>query len=123
MRKVLVADDDILIRQAVSDILATDDRNQVVLAEDGYEAQRVALLEMPDLIFLDLSLPKVDGWSVCRFLKMSAATDHIKIVIITGLTQESVRQKTLQYGPDAIIEKPFRAREILDILDELLDGQ
>ena len=123
MRKVLVADDDILIRQAVSDILATDDRYQVMLAADGDEAQRTALLEMPDLIFLDLSLPKVDGWSVCRFLKMSAATDHIKIVIITGLTQESVRQKTLQYGPDAIIEKPFRAREILDILDELLDGQ
>ena len=123
MRKVLVADDDRLIRQTVSDILATDDRYQVVLAADGDEAQRAALLEMPDLIFLDLSLPKIDGWSVCRFLKMSSATDHIKVVILTGLTQDSVRQKTLQFGPDAIIEKPFRARQILDILDELLDEQ
>ena len=78
---------------------------------------------MPDLIFLDLNLPKTDGWAVCRFLKMSSVTDHIKVVILTGLTQESVRQKTLQFGPDAIIEKPFRAREILDILDELLNGQ
>ena len=121
MRKILVADDDALIRQTVSDILATDDRCQVLLAADGDEAQRAALLEMPDLIFLDLNLPKIDGWSVCRFLKMSSATDKIKVVILTGLTQESVLQKTLEFGPDAFIEKPFRVREILDILDELLD--
>lgn len=123
MRKVLMADDDTLIRQAVSDILATDDRYQVVLAADGDDAQRAALLEMPDLILLGLNLPKIDGWAVCRFLKMSSAIDHIKVVILTGLTQESVRQKTLQLGPDAIIEKPFRIRGILDILDDLLDGQ
>ena len=123
MRKVLVADDDALIRQAMSDILATDDRCQVLLAADGDEAQRVSLLETPDLIFLDLNLPKIDGWSVCRFLKMSSATDQIKVVILTGLTQESVREKSIQFGPDGFIEKPFRAREILDIVNELLDGQ
>ena len=123
MRKVLIADDDPVIRQTVSDILATDERYEVLLASDGDEAQRESLLGMTDLIFLDLNLPKIDGWSVCRFLKMSQATNQIKIVILTGLTQDSVRQKSLQFGPDGFVEKPFRAREILGILDELLDGQ
>ena len=120
MLKILVVDDDSVILQTVSDIIATDSRYEVMLAEDGDEAQRMALLDNPDLIFLDLNLPKFDGWSVCRFLKMSAATDQIKIVILTGLVQGSVRQKTLEFGPDAIIEKPFLARQILEIMDQLL---
>lgn len=120
MLKILVADDDGAIRQSISDIIATDSRYEVMLAADGDEAQRVALLDSPDLIFLDLNLPKIDGWSVCRFLKMSAATDQIKVVIITGLVQGSVRERTLEFGPDAIIEKPFRARQILEIMDQLL---
>ncbi len=123
MLKILVADDDSVIRQTVSDIIATNSRYEVVLAADGDEAQRVALLDSPDLIFLDLNLPKIDGWSVCRFLKMSSATDQIKVVILTGLVQGSVRERTLEFGPDAIIEKPFLARQILEIMDQLLvDG-
>ena len=121
--KVLVADDDKLIRETVSDFLASDKRCQVITATDGEEAQKLALVETPDLIFLDLNLPKVDGWEVCRFLKMSPVTAHIKLVILTGLIQESVRQRTLQFGPDAFILKPFRAQEILDVLENLLGTQ
>ena len=98
-------------KSPVSDVIFSDD------------AEREALLEMPDLIFLDLNLPKIDGWSVCRFLKMSQATDQIKVVILTGLTQESVREKSLQFGPDGFVEKHFRAEEILYLLDELLYGR
>ena len=119
-RKVLVADDDRLIREAMSAIMATDDRYQVMTAADGEAAQQIALLEIPDLIFLDLHLPKVDGWEVCRFLKMSSATVHIKLVIISGATQDLIL-KTVQFAPDAILVKPFRAQQILDVLGNLLD--
>ena len=119
--KVLIVDDDRLIRESISDILATDNRYQVIMAADGEEAKKLALEESPALIFLDLNLPKVDGWEVCRFVKNSPLTSpNIKVVIITGLIQESVRQKTLQFGPDAIILKPFRPQEIRDVWENLL---
>ena len=118
--KVLVADDDKLIRQAVSDVLADDDQYGVLVASDGDEAIQVCLAEQPDLILLDLNLPKKDGWAVCRFLKNNPTTAHMYVVALSGLTQDSVRRKTLQTGVDAFIKKPFRARHLLDVMEELL---
>lgn len=79
----------------------------VAQAYNGEEALRCVVENAPDLILLDLVMPKVDGFQVCKVLKQNPETHHIPIVVVSGLTDRESNVKALQAGADDYIAKPF----------------
>jgi DNA-binding response OmpR family regulator len=109
MYKVLVVDDD----KNLLDVLRynlVNDGYQVVTAEDGAQALEAARQEKPDLILLDIMLPELDGFEVCRILRKEMA---IPILMLTAKTEEIDKVVGLELGADDYITKPFSIRELL----------
>ena len=103
---VLVVEDHPDNRELLATVLQEMLQLQVITARDGVEAlERAAML--PDLILLDLILPRLDGFEVVRRLKADPRTRHIPVLALTALTDESERQEALTAGCDGLIVKPF----------------
>ena len=115
MAKILVVDDEEHIVMILKDSLEFSGF-QVVTAYDGLEALEVVARERPDLIVLDIGMPKMDGWGVCRQLKSNPKTKDIPVIILTAYAQASDRRKGVDLGADRFITKPcdptFLAEEI-----------
>ena len=94
--------------------------HDVLLALDGAEGLRMAREESPDLILLDLMLPKIDGYKVCRMLKFDDRYKHIPVVILSARTQEVDKQMAHETGADLFITKPYNLGEILSTIQQLL---
>ena len=94
--------------------------HEVLLALDGAEGLRMAREEAPDLILLDLMLPKIDGYKVCRMLKFDERYKHIPIVILSARTQEIDKQLARETGADLFITKPYNLNEILTTIRDML---
>ena len=92
----------------------------VVTAADGREALDTVRQAAPDLIILDLMLPKVNGYEVCTMLKQDARHQIIPIILFTALTQEKDKQLAAQCGADAYVCKPFKGQELLERIRALL---
>ena len=107
--RILVVDDE----PAVTDLLAYNLRKahyEVIVADDGQEALRLAREAPPDLILLDLMIPKVDGLDVCRELRK---TSSVPIIMITARGEEIDRVVGLELGADDYVIKPFSVRELM----------
>ena len=109
--RVLLVDDEEEVRENVGEFL-TGQGYDVVEAGDGEEALAKSFTEKPDLILLDLRLPKVDGFQVCQTLKGNPITSVIPIIMITALNATSQKVKGIEYGADDYIEKPFDLEEL-----------
>ncbi|NIN65520.1 MAG: response regulator [Anaerolineae bacterium] len=109
MRKVLVVDDDPGIVKVVRAYLERDGF-QVVVAYDGKKAMQIARHEKPDLVVLDLMLPEMDGWDVCRALHKES---DVPIVMLTARVEESDKLVGLELGADDYVTKPFSPRELV----------
>ena len=118
--KVVIADDEERIRGLVLATLGSDERYDVLTAVDGADAVRTCQAERPALLFLDLLMPKMDGYAVCRELKSSAETRDIKIVMLTAMTQESNRRTAMKLGVDDFVTKPFSPMALAAKLEEML---
>lgn len=92
----------------------------VICAFDGQEALEKAKNENPDLIILDLMLPKIDGYKICRMLKFDEKYKKIPIVMFTARAQEADRKLGEEVGADAYITKPFDLQVLLDKIKELI---
>jgi len=112
MKKVLVVDDEADIVELVSYNLKKEGY-QVLSAYDGEEALSLARQENPDLVILDLMLPKIDGFRVCRVLKKEEPTAKTPIIMLTAKTREEDRVAGLDLGADDYVTKPFSPRELL----------
>ncbi len=93
---------------------------EVVPAYDGQEGLDKARSLKPNLIILDLMLPKMDGYKVCRLLKFDEKYKDIPILMFTARAQDSDREMGLQVGADAYITKPFEPQVLLDKIKELI---
>jgi two-component system phosphate regulon response regulator PhoB len=102
--RVLVAEDDRYLRKAAEARLRQHGFT-VLTAADGEEALRVAMAEKPDLILLDLIMPKVQGFEVLRALKEAPVTAHIPVIILSNLSQDSDRAQCMQGGAAAYFIK------------------
>lgn len=121
MRKsILVVDDSPTERRLISTPLR-DRGYQVSTASDGEEALVRAEGEQPDLIVLDVVMPKKNGFQVCRKLKMGDGTKDIKIVMLTSKDQETDRFWGMRQGADAYLTKPFNDSELLETVAGLMD--
>jgi DNA-binding response OmpR family regulator len=121
-KKVLVCDDEPYIVESVSYVVRKAGF-EVVVAEDGEEALEIGRREQPDLIFLDIMMPKMTGYEVCRRLKAAPETQDSYIVMLTARGQEEDERKALEMGADEFMTKPFSPRKMRAKLVELLgDG-
>ena len=119
-KRILLVDDEEAILELISATLGHNNGYQFVLARDGEEALSAARRHKPDLILLDILMPKRDGYYVCQALKQNPETSHIKVVILTALAQELDCQKALDSGADGYITKPFSPMALLEKLEESL---
>ena len=119
MASILVVDDSPTEQRLILDALKATS-HQVLTANDGEEALEMAKKHRPELILLDVILPKKNGFQVCRQLKTSPETENIKIVLVTSKTQDSDRFWGLKQGADDYLGKPFTQDELESTLTKLL---
>lgn len=93
---------------------------EIMAAYDGQEALEKARNEKPDLIILDLMLPKMDGYKVCRLLKFDDKYKKMPIIMFTARAQEADRKMGMDVGADAYITKPFDPKVLMAKIKELL---
>ena len=120
MAHILVVDDDAGIRKLVEKILINQG-HKVSQAEDGETGLGFAIVKKPDLIILDLHLPKMDGFEVCRRLKSDEATKKIPVIMLTAAHPEwEDAQKGFELGADEYVIKPFASELLLHNIERLL---
>ena len=107
------------VREILEDVL-TANGFRVISAEDGYEALVRVRDARPDLIFLDLLMPRMDGYEVCRRLKRDDATRTIPVVMLTVKELQEDHGAGFREGADLYIEKPFTEKKILAIVENVL---
>jgi DNA-binding response OmpR family regulator len=118
-KKILVVEDEAELTRAIQ-IRLEQAGYEVLIAYDGQEALENARAENPDLIVLDLMLPKMDGYKVCRMLKFDEKYEKIPVVMLTARAQEKDEDLGYEVGADAFITKPFKYRVLLAKIAELL---
>jgi two-component system, cell cycle response regulator len=117
---ILLADDNKLVVKITSAILEDADY-EVSVAWDGLEAINKAYAEEPDIVILDVEMPRINGYQVCRLLKDDEYTRDIPVVMLTGRDQQSDMFWGLKTGADAYVTKGFKPEELLTIVKQQLD--
>lgn len=117
--RVLVVDDDEVIRQLI-EVNLTLEGFDVVTAVDGQDCLDKAALVQPDVITLDVMMPRLDGWVTATQLRNNPETAGIKVVLITARAQEDDRNRGDQIGVDAYLTKPFDPAEMIRVVRALV---
>jgi len=111
-RKIVIADDELYIRLLVKDILEPD--FLVLEASNGEEAVSITRTQKPDLVLMDILMPKLDGYTACYAIKTNELTKAIPVVMLTGVGHELNRQLSQEMGATGYITKPFNPEDLLD---------
>jgi len=121
-RSVLIVDDEQHVRRLITQTLEDLEDEGVVLltATDGQEALRMIEETSPLLVFLDVMMPKMNGFDVCRAIKSDLGHDDIYIILLTAKGQEFDRQHGLEVGADMYMTKPFDPDQLLEKATEIL---
>ncbi len=121
MAKVVVADDDRMFRKAAETTLRRQGYS-VTTASDGEEALQLIRSEQPDIIVLDLIMPKLQGFDVLQVLKQNALTSDIPVIVLSSLTQEQDKQEALDLGAVAYFNKStFSLGELVKQVERTLN--
>jgi DNA-binding response OmpR family regulator len=122
---VLVADDEPSMLELVARHLRTmnDPKLEVIQASDGEEAWRLAREHLPDLVVLDVMMPGMSGWEVCRKIREDVALAHTGVVMLTGIGENLNQMTSPLYGADAYIDKPFEFEDFDDKVRDTLKGR
>jgi DNA-binding response OmpR family regulator len=118
-RRILVVDDEIDLVEMLAIRLQANDY-EVFVAYDGQEGLDKARALKPDLIILDLMLPKLDGYKVCRMLKFDEKYKQIPVILFSARAQESDVKLGKEVGADAYLTKPFEPSILLAKIKELI---
>jgi two-component system alkaline phosphatase synthesis response regulator PhoP len=118
-KKILVCDDARSILETLS-YLVKKAGFICITAEDGEAAVEMANREKPDLVFLDVSMPKLNGYEACKAIKENADTKHAYIIILTANGQAKDKEAAFTAGANEYMSKPFSPREIMNKLETLL---
>ncbi|MFT6369286.1 MAG: two-component system alkaline phosphatase synthesis response regulator PhoP [Maribacter sp.] len=123
-KKVLIVDDEphirMLIEQTLEDL--EDEGVELLMAENGEQALQIIEKERPNLVFLDVMMPKMNGMEVCQKVKKELHLTEVYIILLTAKGQEVDRQKGLDMGADKYMTKPFDPDEMLSIAEEIINS-
>jgi len=120
-KRILIAEDEPSILLSLEFLLGQAG-HEVTVARDGAEALRLIGAAPPDLVVLDVMLPSINGFEVCRRLRADAATRDVRILLLTARGRESEVAKGMTAGADAYMTKPFATKELLRIVAGILDA-
>jgi len=121
-KKVLIVDDEPHIRLLMAQTLEEleDEGVEVLIAENGEEAIETIKMEKPDLVFLDVMMPKMNGFDVCYAVKNNLDIQDVYIIMLTAKGQEFDKEKGQQVGADLYMTKPFDPDEVVEKSWEIL---
>jgi two-component system, OmpR family, alkaline phosphatase synthesis response regulator PhoP len=124
-RKLLIVDDESHIRTLIEQTLEEleDEGVEFLTAENGEQALNIIRAENPQLVFLDVMMPKMNGMEVCRQVKKELGLSGVYIVLLTAKGQELDRQKGQEVGADLYMTKPFDPEMILSKAKEIFQIQ
>ncbi len=120
-KKILVVEDDADIRKMLSMRLEIDGY-EVIEAEDGEQGLDKIKSDKPNLVILDLILPKMNGFEVCRMVRFDDENKNIPIIVLSALSDQNEREKATESGVDAYFIKPFDLGLLLSKIKSLLEG-
>lgn len=122
MSTILIADDEAHLRSLIQQTLEEleDEGVELLTASNGEEALAAIESAKPDLVFLDVMMPKLSGFDVCQRAKQTLGLSDVYIVLLTAKGQEFDRQKGLEVGADLYMTKPFDPDALLDKAREVL---
>ena len=119
--KILIVDDEPSVRLLLHSMLYKE--YCVIEASDGEAAIDIALMQKPDLILMDIMMPKIDGYMACYAIKSEPALKEIPVVMLTCIDHELNRKLGQQFGADGYLTKPFRLQELMEVIVQLLPSQ
>jgi CheY-like chemotaxis protein len=119
MPAVLIVDDDPFIRKLVATTLEDVAGFELAEAADGSQALQVARSERPELVFLDIDMPVLDGYEACRRLRARPETAQATIVMLTASAGEDAERQAESAGADLFLTKPFSPLELLRLVHDL----
>jgi CheY-like chemotaxis protein len=118
-RTILIVDDDPMIRRLIATTLEDISGYRLAEAGDGLEAVERAVRARPEIVFLDIDMPRLNGIEACRRLRSDPATAGATIVMLTGETDGGVERDAVAAGADLFLTKPFSPLHLLQIVDAL----
>ncbi|MCH7732157.1 MAG: response regulator [Candidatus Marinimicrobia bacterium] len=118
-KKILIVDDEKFFIEPIKRFLDKNDF-ETITANDGFSGIISARKEMPDLIILDLMLPKINGFQVCRLLKFDDKYKHIPIIIVSAKDTDKDKELGKISGSDMYITKPINPKTLVDNINAIL---
>ncbi|MBU1700497.1 MAG: response regulator [Candidatus Eisenbacteria bacterium] len=119
-KTILVVEDEPALRRFL-ELLLRKNGYDVAVASDGVEALARADEKKPDLVLLDLMMPKMDGFEVCQRLKSQSTTAKIPVFILTARTTAEARERCSAVGADEFIMKPYNPQDLMDRVEKRLN--
>ncbi len=119
MAKVLIVEDSLTQRELIAQLLKANGL-EVSTAADGMEAMEKIKNNPPDVVILDIILPKMNGYEICRKIKADAKTQNLAVVMCSAKKEEFDRYWGMKQGADAYIAKPFHPQELVGTIKQLL---
>ena len=122
-KKILIVDDEAHIRMLIGQTLEEleDDGVEFLTADNGASALELIQSEKPDLVFLDVMMPKMNGMDVCQKVKKELALSDVYIILLTAKGQELDRQRGQEVGADVYMTKPFDPEALLSKAKQVLE--
>ena len=121
-KRILIADDEETVRSLVKRLLGKT--YKILEAENGEEAVKVAVNEKPDLILMDILMPRMDGLTACYAIKRNPATKEIPVVMLTAVDYELNRKLSQDVmGAQDYITKPFDSETLMDVMAKFTNGK
>ena len=117
--RVLICDDDPVILRLLEVNLELEGYD-VLTANHGEEAFEIASRELPDLVILDIMMPRLDGYQTCQKLKAQSSTEQIPVVFLSAKAQASDIEKGKSFGVSDYLTKPFDPNDLLDVVERLV---
>lgn len=119
-KKILIVDDEKDMVRMIRRLLISYDEYDVDFAYDGFEAGQKFSRFQPDLLILDIRMPKMDGETLCRHIRSHPENHRVKILVISGIPDEHKMEELLAAGADDFLQKPFDNKVLLNKVDLLL---
>jgi CheY-like chemotaxis protein len=119
-KQILVCDDDPVILRLLQVNLELEGYD-VLLAQHGQKAIEIAMKEHPDLVILDIMMPRMDGYQTCRRIKSEESTKDIPVIFLSAKAQQSDIEKGKSYGVEDYLTKPFDPTDLIEVVERLVN--
>ena len=121
-KKILIVDDDHGIVHSLQRVLMLENKYIVEVAYNGFQAGKKFAEVKPDFVILDICMPGLDGYQVCAHIRREQDSKHVKILVISGMSDPQEIKKIMDLGADEYLQKPFSNEALQQKIKEMLGG-